>query len=240
MPVHTAIVMVISPWVIQMIDKRQSAFLWKGITSVSGGHCKVAWPSVCKPPELGGLGLSNLELMGYALRLRWMCHRKTGTNKHWIALPEKLEQQLSDIFHYSTTVNVGDGTSMLFWADRWLDGRSIAELAPCIIRTIGPRIQRRRFVRDTPDNRRWVQDIKGALTVQVLLEYLSIWARLEGVTLTDAPDQVNGRWTKDGGFSTASAYRAFFSGQHAIPGAKLLHKTEGTRKMQVFLMAGVT
>jgi hypothetical protein len=128
MPVHTAIVVVISPWVIQMIDKRQRAFLWKGTTSVSGGHCKVARPSVCKPPELGGLGLSNLELMGYALRLRWMCHKKTGTNKHWIALPEKMEQQLSNIFHYSTTVNVGDGTSMLFLGGqvaRWsLDRRT--------------------------------------------------------------------------------------------------------------------
>jgi hypothetical protein len=58
-------------------------------------------------PELGGLGLPNLELMGYALRLRWMWHRKTGTNKPWITLPGKLEQPLSHIFHYSTTVNVG-------------------------------------------------------------------------------------------------------------------------------------
>jgi hypothetical protein len=87
-------------------------------------------------PELGGLGLPNLELMGYALRLRWMWHRKTGTNKPWITLPGKLEQPLSHIFHYSTTVNVGDGTSTLFWTDRWLKGRSIAELAPCLIQTV--------------------------------------------------------------------------------------------------------
>jgi hypothetical protein len=66
------------------------------------------------------------------------------------------------------------GTSTLFWTDRWLKGRSIAELAPCLIQTVGPRIQRRRSVRDALDNRRWVRDIKGALTVQVLLEYLYI------------------------------------------------------------------
>jgi hypothetical protein len=59
-----------------------------------------------------------------------------------------------------------------------------------------------------------------------ILIYLGL---VEGVTPTDAPDQVIWRWTKDGGFSTASAYRAFFSGQHAIPGAKLLRKTRGPK-----------
>jgi hypothetical protein len=38
-PIHTAIAMVIFPCVIQTIDKRQRAFLWKGTASVSGGHC---------------------------------------------------------------------------------------------------------------------------------------------------------------------------------------------------------
>jgi len=38
-------------------------------------------------------------------------------------------------------------------------------------------------------NRCWVSDIKGALTVQVLIEYLHIWELLEGVIIQpDTPD----------------------------------------------------
>ena len=36
-PVHTALAISLSPWVIQCIDKRRRAFLWKGADSVSGG-----------------------------------------------------------------------------------------------------------------------------------------------------------------------------------------------------------
>ena len=36
-PVHTTLAISLSPWVIQCIDKRRRAFLWKGADSVSGG-----------------------------------------------------------------------------------------------------------------------------------------------------------------------------------------------------------
>jgi hypothetical protein len=76
-PVHTAIATTISPWVIRMMDKRRRAFLWKGTAAVSGCQCKLAWPRVCRPMVLAGLGFPNLELMGYALRLRWLWLRRT-------------------------------------------------------------------------------------------------------------------------------------------------------------------
>jgi hypothetical protein len=39
------------------------------------------------------------------------------------------------------------------------------------------------MVREAMVNRSWVRDIRGALTVQVILEYLTVWAKLENVTL---------------------------------------------------------
>ena len=40
------------------------------------------------------------------------------------------------------------------------------------------------------NNRRWVEDIRGALSVQVLLEYLIIWDLVDGLVLQhDVPDQ---------------------------------------------------
>jgi hypothetical protein len=78
------------------------------------------------------------------------------------------------------------------------------------------------MVREAMVNRSWVRDIRGALTVQVILEYLTVWAKLENVTLGVRLDQVIWRWTRDGRFSTASAYKLFFSGQFPIPGAKAI------------------
>jgi hypothetical protein len=34
-----------------------------------GGHCFVAWPVVIHPKELGGLGIADLKMLGWALRV---------------------------------------------------------------------------------------------------------------------------------------------------------------------------
>ena len=80
-PVYTAIAISISPWVLKCIDKRRRAFLWKGTDSVLGGHCVLAWPMVCRPPDLGGLGIPDLQIQGYALRMRWLWAKHTDPNR---------------------------------------------------------------------------------------------------------------------------------------------------------------
>ena len=68
---------------LQAIDKIRRGFLWKGRKDVRGGHCLIAWPKVTRPPELGGLGISDLQSLGWALRLRWMWLQKTEPEKPW-------------------------------------------------------------------------------------------------------------------------------------------------------------
>nr|TKW31194.1 hypothetical protein SEVIR_2G089000v2 [Setaria viridis] len=80
-------------------------------------------------------------------------------------------------------MQVGDGKLTLFWNDRWIDGRSIAEIAPCLNQAVG---RKRRNVYEGLQDRRWVKYITGALTVQVLLDYLNIWERMRSITLDDS------------------------------------------------------
>ena len=61
-PVHTAMVVAISPWALKCIDKRRRAFLWSGTEEVPGGKCMVGWPGVCRPVDLGGLGIMDLQI----------------------------------------------------------------------------------------------------------------------------------------------------------------------------------
>jgi hypothetical protein len=93
----------------------------------------------------------------------------------WSLLPDKTEKFVEEMFFYSIFVQLGDGANTLFWKDRWIQGRCIAEIAPCLIKAVGPRIQNARTVKDALQNRKWMRDIRGALTVQVILEYPSIW-----------------------------------------------------------------
>jgi hypothetical protein len=90
--------------------------------------------------------------------------QKTDDSKPWSALPDKIEKLVAQMFHFSTMVEIGDGHKTLYWVDRWLDGQSVQELAPCLIRTVGLRIQKR-TVKEAMFNRCWVCDIKGTLSL---------------------------------------------------------------------------
>jgi len=48
---------------IGQIDKRRGAFVWTGTDSCTGAKCRVAWPVVCRPTDLGGLGVTDLMVL---------------------------------------------------------------------------------------------------------------------------------------------------------------------------------
>jgi hypothetical protein len=83
---------------LQAIDKIRRGFLWKGRKDVRGGHCLIAWPKVTRPPDLGGLGISNLQNLGWALRLRWLWLEKTEPEKAWAFLPVQAPPQVKSFF----------------------------------------------------------------------------------------------------------------------------------------------
>lgn len=235
-PVHTAMAVALSSWAIECIDKRRRAFLWKGTEVISGGHCLLAWPNVCRPVKLGGLGIPNLRIMGYALRMRWLWFKRYDTTKPWAALPDEIEPQVMSMFQASVSMMVGNGKSTLFWLDKWIHGESIADLAPCLLQAVGPRIRKSRTVQEALQDRRWVRDITGGLTVQVILDYLFIWDKIyHWQLIEDVEDKPIWKWTADNKFTTASAYQAFFLGQHAIAGAKILTGTRAPGKCKFFL-----
>ena len=53
-----------------------SKFFWAGLDQSVQGKCMVAWDTCCRPTDLGGLGISNLRLTGYALQTRWLWLQK--------------------------------------------------------------------------------------------------------------------------------------------------------------------
>ena len=116
-PVHLSIACCLSSWAVAQIDKRRRAFLWAGTESVSRGKCKVAWTSVCRPTSLGGLGLLDLRIFGFTLRLRWEWLARTEPELCWTLLSSKCEKQVAAMNAVSMSVVLGDGCSAKMWTD---------------------------------------------------------------------------------------------------------------------------
>jgi hypothetical protein len=70
-------------WAHKAMDKIRRSYFWRGHKEAKGGHCLVAWDTVCYPLQLGGLGISNLKNMGWALRVRWLWLQKTEPHRSW-------------------------------------------------------------------------------------------------------------------------------------------------------------
>ena len=120
------------PWAIKAIDKIRRGFLWRGRKDAKGGHCLVAWNKTCRPLEFGGLGISNLQNLGWALRIRWLWLQKTEPSRPWSVFPIQVHKCARDFFSMAVISEVGNGTRTRFWTDRWIHGHRICDLAPLL------------------------------------------------------------------------------------------------------------
>jgi hypothetical protein len=101
---------------------------------------------------------------------------------------------------------------------------------------VGTRTKNLGTVAQALQDDRWIRDISGALTVQVLFEYLRIWDLTRNIQLTEGrADRICWKWTSDRVFSTSSAYMSSFIGQHPVEGAKLLRKARAPAKCKFFI-----
>jgi hypothetical protein len=142
----------------------------------------VAWPVVCLPKDLGGLGLPDLRILGFALRLHWEWQWRTQPDVAWALLPSKTKHAIDLMFRASVTVQVDDGAIARFWTDAWLPDGAICSFAMNLFHAVGC-CRRRRFVREALANRQWARDITGAPTAAVLIVYVQLWDKVDGVQL---------------------------------------------------------
>ncbi|WVZ93818.1 LOW QUALITY PROTEIN: hypothetical protein U9M48_039773 [Paspalum notatum var. saurae] len=212
-PIYLMTAIDLPKWVIKAIDKHRRGYLWSGKEKANGGNCLVSWENVQRPLQYGGLGILNLELMGWALRIRGLWLQKTVSDRPWQGLPVHVPRAAQALFDAAIQINIGDGEDVLFWTDRWLQGNSVAELAPNLVLAVSKKVRKRCTVSQALTDCRWVTDIRGALTFPVLIEYLRIWELVDDVTLQPGtPDQFRWRFTHSGQYSCQSAYWAFFLG----------------------------
>ena len=238
-PVYLLIALKVPKWFIRAIDKIRRGFLWKGRKEANGGCCLVAWEKVMRPLDLGGLGIHNLEVMGWALQMRWLWFEKTNPNRPWAGLEIPVHPNTTALFAISVVTTVGNGENTLFWTDRWLLGTRLEDLAPSVFQAVPARVRKARTVAEALVDHSWVSDIRGALSLRGLVEYLELWDALTDFQLNNSVDQHHWKFESSGTFSSQSAYRAFFIGSIQFEPWKRLWKSWAPNKCKIFVWLAI-
>jgi hypothetical protein len=233
-PLHQLLVHAPPKKSLKQLERIERGFLWAGREEAKGGNCHVSWRRVCRPISLGGLGVHDLERTGLALRMRWLWFSRTDINRAWSGLDLQFSAEERALFFASTTMSLGNGATALFWEDRWIQGRSIRELAPLLYECIPKRRRRTRTVADGLQGHSWARDIHGTLGVHEIGQYLRIWMAIEHTTLGEEPDTLLWKWTASGTYTAKSCYFASFHGSTTSPTWRMIWKCWAPPRVKFF------
>jgi hypothetical protein len=108
---------------------------------------------------------------------------------------------------------IGDGASTLFCTDRWIQGKSIVDLAPDLGVAVSRRLLKRRTVQEALSNGSWVHDVRNNLSDRALFQLIYIWVTVQEFQLAaGVPDHHMWTPSSSGTYSSKSAYDHFFIG----------------------------
>ena len=132
-------------------------------------------------------------------------------------------------------MELGNGQMALFWEDRWIQGRSISEIAPLVYACCPKRRRKQRTVAQGQQGNSWTRDIQGIFGIHEMGQFLQLWQMIADTILTDEPDRLIWKWTATGAYSARSAYLATFHGSVTCPAWKMIWKAWTPPKVRFFL-----
>ena len=95
---------------------------------------------------------------------------------------------------------------------------------------------KKRTVHDALVENRWIFDIRGALTINVLIEYLRLWEKLSGFKLQAEVDDTHiWQFSASGHYSSKTAYEALFTGAIQFKPRKRIWKSWSPGKCKFFM-----
>lgn len=213
-PIYHLTVLPQMKWVFKKIDRFRRAFLWKGEDpeNVNAGSSLINWQEVCKPKNLGGLGILNLEKFARALRLRWLWYNWKDDTKPRVNMSVPCDETDRCLFRAGTKIEIGDGRKTSFWLDNWLDGQTPKDLAPTIFRLAK---RKSNSLHADLNNNHWLSLLNPITSLEEVNDLVQLGGRLQNISLQDGlADEIIWRWTENGVYSEKSAYLAQFQGSH--------------------------
>ncbi|GJN15657.1 hypothetical protein PR202_gb02591 [Eleusine coracana subsp. coracana] len=145
------------------------------------------------------------------------------------------------MFAIAITIEVGNGNSTLFWADHWIHGCSIENLAPVVFASIAPRIRKTRTVAEALHNDVWLQDIRngGGLSWYGIAKKFQLWDCLLEINLTKQDDHHIWRFDDSGVYFSKSTYWAYLNGSTTFEPWRPTVEVMGTSQIQIVLWLAI-
>jgi hypothetical protein len=151
-------------------------------------------------------------------------------------MPMRFSKKMKAFFSTAMLTEIGNGSSNSFWQDRWVHGKKIEDLAPRLLAAVPNKIKNNRTVLEALTDRKWLTDIKGALTVGVFADLLDLWDALQTIQLhPDMEDRHIFRLATDGNYSAKAANEGFFIGSTQAEHWELILKTWSPPKCKFFI-----
>jgi hypothetical protein len=136
------------------------------------------------------------------------------------------------MFAVATTVTVGNGRVASFWKDSWAEGVAPFLTAPALFKASRRKC---RNLADALHDGRWILDLRGRVTADSLAEFVDLWGRAQRVTLLHGvADSFVWRFSRNGVYSSKSAYRLQFAGAISSPFVKLIWSARAAPKWRFF------
>lgn len=209
---------------------------WAGKDKINGGQCLVAWNTICRPYCHGGLEVKNLKLQALTLRVRWEWLRRTDDERPWQGLKIVPDKESREVFDSLVSISVGDGKKILFWHDRWINGRAVADIAPSILAIVPTRTQNMCTVYQALGSRRWERDVPEELNFTV---HMQLYLLQHAISLVDReegrPDIFTWSSDRSGAYSANSTYKSLCLGLTYSQSAPLIWKTWAPLKCKIFI-----
>ncbi len=210
------------------LEKIKRGFFWKGKKLNNGFHYLVKWEKVCRPKQLGGVGVRNLCSSNSALLMKglWNFFDSPSTpwvrflwSKHYRLRPPVLSHKaptgcspiwkdvlrLAAPFNTSVCFTLGNGMSLSFWSARWFEDFTLMKRFPNL------------SAASTTKNAsifNWVQRYASSLSAAFPLpstrdehdEFLHLSSLIHNWRISNYPDTIKWRWNISGTFTTRNAY----------------------------------
>lgn len=129
------------------------------------------------------------------------------------------------MFAAATRMTLGDGKTASFWQSSWTGSSTLAARFPSLFAASR---RKQRSVADALHDHRWVRDLRHAINLPILDEFIDLWREINNRNLQlqeGTADTISWLLTADRTYSARSAYRLQFEGQIKNPLAPLVWKT---------------
>jgi hypothetical protein len=195
----------------------------------------VAWDTICKPTQFGGLRVKDLRLQGLALRARWCWLRRTDPSRPWQGLPAIKDPEANEVFQSLAQFAVGEGDRILFWRDKWINGRNVEEIAPDVAALVPTRRKNMRMVKEALLEDVWLLDVAGELSIDEWMQCTLLWEELRRVPRDgDRPDQITWKGSVSRKYSTRRTYNMLCIGRITWSMAKPIWRSFAPLKCKIF------